>query len=73
VFWIDAICVNQQDLVERSQQVQRMADIFSKVARVIIWLGLETPDTHVAVRYFKEISSNVDVDWGRWSTRFIST
>ena len=26
--WIDAICVNQQDTVERSQQVQLMHDIY---------------------------------------------
>jgi len=31
-----------------------MTDIFSKAARVIIWLGLETPNTGVAVRYFKK-------------------
>ena len=28
VLWIDAICVNQDDLKERSCQVQRMADIY---------------------------------------------
>ena len=28
VFWIDAICVNQQDMDERGHQVQRMADIY---------------------------------------------
>ena len=27
-FWIDAICVNQEDLDERGKQVQRMADIY---------------------------------------------
>ena len=29
IFWIDAICVNQEDLVERSKQVQRMSDIYT--------------------------------------------
>jgi hypothetical protein len=73
VLWIDAICVNQQDLEERSQQVQRMADIFSKAARVLIWLGLETPDTSIAIKCIEQISSNVDVDWDRWSIRPTST
>lgn len=35
VLWIDAICVNQQDLVERSQQVKRMADVYTLAVRVI--------------------------------------
>jgi hypothetical protein len=51
VLWIDAISVNQQGLAERSQQVQQMADIFSKPARVIIWLGVETPDFSIAILY----------------------
>jgi len=34
--WIDAICVNQNDLVERSQQVQRMADVYSLASQVIV-------------------------------------
>jgi hypothetical protein len=34
ILWIDAICVNQQDLKERSQQVQRMADIYGESIRV---------------------------------------
>lgn len=37
--WIDAICINQMDLGERSQQVSFMADIYTQARRVIIWLG----------------------------------
>jgi hypothetical protein len=39
VLWIDAICVNQQDLEERSSQVKRMPDIYSRATRVVVWLG----------------------------------
>jgi len=39
--WIDAVCVNQQDLTERSQQVVYMRKIFSTVGQVVIWLGRE--------------------------------
>ncbi|KAK4140057.1 heterokaryon incompatibility protein-domain-containing protein [Dichotomopilus funicola] len=38
-FWIDAICVNQQDKSERSAQVMLMANIYSTAAVVISWLG----------------------------------
>ncbi|KAI1806175.1 HET-domain-containing protein [Daldinia bambusicola] len=36
--WIDAICINQEDIDERSQQVQRMMDIYNG-SETIIWLG----------------------------------
>jgi hypothetical protein len=39
VLWADAICINQQDLEERSLQVQLMTRIFSDASRVLIWLG----------------------------------
>lgn len=69
VLWIDAICVNQADLGERSQQVKRMADIFSQALRVIAWLGLETDSTRVAVDCFLEIGSHVDLDLTSYSIR----
>jgi hypothetical protein len=33
--WIDAICINQNDVVERSEQVQNMDLIYVYAARVI--------------------------------------
>ncbi|OJD38961.1 heterokaryon incompatibility protein [Diplodia corticola] len=42
--WVDAICINQRDLRERSRQVRRMGDIFSRALIVTIWLG-ELSDT----------------------------
>ncbi|KAH6876276.1 heterokaryon incompatibility protein-domain-containing protein [Alternaria rosae] len=39
-FWIDAICINQNDLNERNEQVPRMGDIYSMASRVWIWMGL---------------------------------
>lgn len=41
--WIDAICINQSDLEERSQQVAYMGEIYNRAYRVIIWLG-DLPD-----------------------------
>jgi hypothetical protein len=38
-FWIDAVCINQQDLVERSAQVNIMCQIHQKAEKVAIWLG----------------------------------
>lgn len=37
--WVDAICINQEDLEERNHQVALMASIYRQAARVLIWLG----------------------------------
>ncbi len=39
IVWIDAICINQRNLKERSDQVIFMQDIFHKASRVLMWLG----------------------------------
>ncbi|KAH9208817.1 heterokaryon incompatibility protein-domain-containing protein [Leptodontidium sp. 2 PMI_412] len=38
-FWIDAICIDQKNDGERSEQVQKMASIYQAANRVVIWLG----------------------------------
>jgi hypothetical protein len=37
--WVDAICINQNDLTERAIQVRKMGEVYQKAARVVIWLG----------------------------------
>lgn len=40
--WIDALCINQQDLQEKSKQILALKTIYQKAFTVIIWLGLES-------------------------------
>lgn len=37
--WIDAICINQTDLQERSEQVAIMGEIYASARSVNVWLG----------------------------------
>lgn len=37
--WADAICINQADDAERSQQVAAMGDIFRNARSVLVWIG----------------------------------
>lgn len=39
--WIDALCINQQDLNERKHQVKQMKTIYGEAREVICWLGLQ--------------------------------
>jgi len=40
--WIDAICIDQSNMEEKSQQVNKMGDIYRKSGRTLIWLGSST-------------------------------
>ncbi|KAI0203751.1 heterokaryon incompatibility protein-domain-containing protein [Astrocystis sublimbata] len=39
LLWIDAICINQGDVDDRTQQVSRMRDVYSNAQQTISWLG----------------------------------
>lgn len=42
--WVDSICINQDDMDERSAQVNLMPRIYSRAAKVLLYLGEPTPD-----------------------------
>jgi hypothetical protein len=65
--WIDAICVNQSDIAERTSQVKRMADIYSKATPVVVWLGPASEDSSMAIDFFNMICSKITVDWQTYS------
>ena len=39
VLWVDAVCINQDDLEERKLHVQFMGQIYTKAKKVLVWLG----------------------------------
>ena len=51
--WIDALCINQDDEEEKTQQVQKMRDIYSGAQNVIIWLGEADEQTELAFASFE--------------------
>lgn len=42
--FIDALCINQEDMAERESQIQLMRRIYSDASEVVAWLGL--PDEY---------------------------
>jgi hypothetical protein len=45
-FWADAICMNQNDRAEKSQQLPLMPRIYGEAKNVCVWLGVEGSDQH---------------------------
>jgi hypothetical protein len=50
ILWIDAVCIDQKNLKERSHQVQQMGEIYKQADRVVFWLGSGTDETNVFMR-----------------------
>jgi hypothetical protein len=55
LIWIDAICINQEDIYERNEQVRMMRTIFETAEEVCVWLGLEYDDSNRAVQFLKNL------------------
>jgi hypothetical protein len=65
ILWADAVCINQSDVMERSQQVSIMSTIFKLAKRVLVWLGEDADGRSIEVidflHYMKSwIDQNAD-------------
>ncbi|KAI1114124.1 heterokaryon incompatibility protein-domain-containing protein [Nemania sp. NC0429] len=49
VLWIDAICINQENLAERAYQVNLMRRIYQIACKVLIWLGDDSEDSKLVL------------------------
>ncbi|KUJ10502.1 heterokaryon incompatibility, partial [Mollisia scopiformis] len=75
LLWVDALVINQSDLAERSREVTKMLDRYSRAAKTIIWLGkpLENAsygrlDIMSAMKFLSqpELVTPKDHDSGEW-------
>ncbi|KAH8668989.1 heterokaryon incompatibility protein-domain-containing protein [Xylariales sp. PMI_506] len=62
LLWVDALCINQEDVDERSHQVRLMRDIYGRATCVLAWLG-GGPDAADTVRVMQLIGSDRDIHW----------
>jgi hypothetical protein len=38
--WVDAVCINQDDIPEKNQQVKMMTTIYERARKVVVWIGV---------------------------------
>jgi hypothetical protein len=55
--WVDALYINQKDVVKRNQQVRRMGGIYAKALNTIVWLSNERPDTIRTFSFMHELGT----------------
>lgn len=53
--WVDAVCINQDDLEEKMTQIKLMGDIYSLAERTVIWLGPAEDDSDVAMDVLRDL------------------
>ena len=56
--WIDALCINQDDLQERGHQVKLMGQVYGSTLQTLIWLGDHSTTIERAIETIKTISSD---------------
>lgn len=65
--WIDALCINQGDVIEKGQQVKMMTRVYKQAEEVHIWLGGEDRFTQKALDVLETFSTAVqtlsDIDY----------
>lgn len=63
LIWVDALCINQANYDERSQQVQLMGSIYEQAARVIVWLGEMFSDVEEAPTTLSQLAQRLVPLW----------
>lgn len=58
--WVDALCINQNDREERSRQVLRMRRIYMEARLVLVWLGIATPSSKIAIAFIDLVTRSND-------------
>ncbi|CAH0052378.1 unnamed protein product [Clonostachys solani] len=61
--WVDSICISQTDLDERNAQVRMMSKTFANCESVIVWLGLDDPDTPTPFIEMETLNNFADDDF----------
>jgi hypothetical protein len=75
--WIDALCINQNDVSERNAQVRNMGSIYRGASRVIVYLGEASDDSTEALDHILNMMAPQDGKYnddlgriiGHWYTR----
>ncbi|KAK0510324.1 hypothetical protein JMJ35_007718 [Cladonia borealis] len=60
-FWIDQICINQDDNVERASQVQLMQKIYNEATFVVAWLGPDAVEISALLTRIKHAGDTIEI------------
>ncbi|KAI3324409.1 HET-domain-containing protein [Xylariaceae sp. AK1471] len=64
--WIDALCINQENIEERGQQVTRMGQIYTLASKVVAWIGPSFSNANSALSAIEYLGKQVEVTKDLW-------
>ena len=74
ILWVDAICIDQSNEIERGHQVQQMCKTYSQAEEVVVWLGQATEATDVFMESLQRLDEYSSMhkhrhwDLAQWTT-----
>ena len=58
--WVDAVCINQDNLEERASQVRLMREIYTRASSVVVWVGDGDEKTSRAIATIEAIQGRYE-------------
>ncbi|KAH7351369.1 heterokaryon incompatibility protein-domain-containing protein [Rhexocercosporidium sp. MPI-PUGE-AT-0058] len=55
-FWVDALCIDQGNVLEKNHQVKLMQTIYTRAFSLIVWLGVSSDDSDQAIDFIAGIT-----------------
>ncbi|KAK4494427.1 hypothetical protein PRZ48_014725 [Zasmidium cellare] len=68
VLWIDAVCIDQSNIEERSEQVTKMHQIYASATANLIWLGESDPETEQAIESINKVIHEIEEETDGFKT-----
>jgi Heterokaryon incompatibility protein (HET) len=68
--WADAICINQDDEMEKCHQISRKGDIYTYADRVCAWLGENEPEEYDTIYRIMGMAHRIDLSTQVWKPYF---
>ncbi|KAF2966163.1 hypothetical protein GQX73_g7402 [Xylaria multiplex] len=79
LMWVDYLCINQRNDIEKAWQVALMGDIYERADQVLAWLGCGDSESQRAIEYLDELGAEAyscgfyhdlhigDAIWLKWA------
>lgn len=58
VLWVDALCINQRDPLEKAKQIPLVSRIYEQATSVVIWLGEPTKQSAEAMAMLRKLNEH---------------
>ena len=61
LFWVDSLCIDQENVKEKTHQTGLMRKIYAGASKVIIYLGGVSADSEIAINYLRETTASSSI------------